>query len=87
MTIVDDDGPANTTVTPPLETPSTTISSLVDSEATSLINLNNFWADSRFANIKGKGLTTVIIDTGIDLNHPIFGTDADNNGIADKIVY
>ncbi|MTJ32622.1 S8 family serine peptidase, partial [Aphanizomenon sp. UHCC 0183] len=87
VTIVDDDAPANSTVTPPLETPSTTISSLVDSQATSLINLNNFWADSRYANIKGKGLTTVIIDTGIDLNHPIFGADADNNGIADKIVY
>jgi len=87
VTIVDDDTPANTTVTPPLESPSTTISSFVDSQATSLINLDNFRADSRFANIKGNGLTTVIIDTGIDLNHPIFGVDADNNGIADKIVY
>ena len=87
VTIVDDDASANTTVTPPLESPSTTISSFVDSQATSLINLDNFWADSRFANIKGNGLTTVIIDTGIDLNHPIFGADADNNGIADKIVY
>ncbi|MFM6834040.1 MAG: S8 family serine peptidase, partial [Dolichospermum sp.] len=87
VTIVDDDAPSSPTVTPPLETPSVTISSLVDSQATSLINLGNFWADSRFANIKGNGLTTVIIDTGIDLNHPVFGADADNNGIADKIVY
>ncbi|MBD2281359.1 CARDB domain-containing protein, partial [Aphanizomenon flos-aquae] len=87
VTIVDDETPSNSTLTPPLETPSTTISSFVDSRATSLINLDNFWADSRFANIKGNGLTTVIIDTGIDLNHPIFGADADNNGIADKIVY
>ncbi len=87
VTIIDDETPSNITVTPPLETPSTTISSLVDSQATSLINLDNFRADSRFANIKGNGLTTVIIDTGIDLNHPIFGADADNNGIADKIVY
>jgi subtilase family serine protease/protocatechuate 3,4-dioxygenase beta subunit len=54
---------------------------------TNLINLNDFWADSRFANIKGQGYATVIIDTGIDLNHPLFGTDANNDGIADKIVY
>jgi Ca2+-binding RTX toxin-like protein len=87
VTIIDDEAPSDITVTPPLETPSATISSVADSKATSLINLNNFWADTRFANIKGNGLTTVIIDTGIDLNHPIFGADADNNGIADKIVY
>ncbi|MFN6247980.1 putative Ig domain-containing protein, partial [Microcystis sp.] len=28
-----------------------------------------------------------IIDTGADLNHPLFGADANNNGIADKIIY
>ncbi|WP_218653149.1 ELWxxDGT repeat protein [Nostoc sp. TCL26-01] len=87
VTIIDDEAPSNVTVTPPLETPSTTITSAGDSQAISLINLNNFWADSRFANIKGNGFTSVIIDTGIDLNHPFFGADADNNGIADKIVY
>jgi uncharacterized repeat protein (TIGR01451 family) len=55
--------------------------------ATSLINLNQLWADARFSNIKGKGYSTVIIDTGADLNSSYFGADADNNGIADKIVY
>jgi hypothetical protein len=54
---------------------------------TSLINLDQFWADSRFSKIKGQGYATVIIDTGADLDHPFFGADADNNGIADKIVY
>nr|WP_242055142.1 putative Ig domain-containing protein [Nostoc flagelliforme] len=87
VTIIDDEAPSDITVTPPLQSPGTTISSFGDSKATSLINLNNFWTDTRFANIKGNGLTTVIIDTGIDLNHPIFGADADNNGIADRIVY
>ena len=28
-----------------------------------------------------------IIDTGIDVNHPFFGADADSNGIADRILY
>ncbi|MEQ8956767.1 MAG: S8 family serine peptidase, partial [Coleofasciculus sp. C2-GNP5-27] len=55
--------------------------------ATNLINLDDFWADARFTDIKGTGFTSVIIDTGIDLNHPLFGADDDNNGIADKILY
>ncbi|MCA9096413.1 MAG: S8 family serine peptidase, partial [Planctomycetaceae bacterium] len=29
----------------------------------------------------------VIIDTGIDLNHPFFGPDLDNNGVSDRIVF
>ncbi|MCM0590374.1 MAG: Calx-beta domain-containing protein [Gloeotrichia echinulata DEX184] len=81
VTIIDDEVPS---VTPTLETPSTT---LADTKATSLINLDDFNADTRFTNIKGQGYASVIIDTGADLNHPIFGADADNNGIADKIVY
>ncbi|PAX51879.1 putative Ig domain-containing protein [Brunnivagina elsteri] len=55
--------------------------------ATNLINLDDFQADTRFANIKGQGYTTVIIDTGIDLDHPFFGADNNNDGIADKIIY
>jgi Ca2+-binding RTX toxin-like protein len=87
VTIIDDEAPVDVGVTPPLESPITTLSSAGDSTATSLISLDDFWADSRFANIKGNGFTSVIIDTGIDFNHPIFGADADSNGIADKIVY
>jgi Ca2+-binding RTX toxin-like protein len=74
-----------------LVTPSSSImgqtSNQTIANAASLINLDDFWADSRFANIKGNGLTTVIIDTGIDLNHPFFGADNNNDGIADKILY
>ena len=32
-------------------------------------------------------MTAVIIDTGIDVDHPFFGPDADHNGVADRIVY
>jgi subtilisin-like proprotein convertase family protein len=52
-----------------------------------LINLDAFRADPRFVGIDGHGFSSVIIDTGIDLNHPFFGPDADSNGIADRIVY
>jgi subtilisin family serine protease len=60
---------------------------LQNTNATNLINLDDFWSDSRFSNIKGQGQSIVIIDTGADLNHTLFGADANNNGIADKIIY
>ena len=50
-------------------------------------NIAAFHADPRFANINGQGEAVVIIDTGIDLNHPYFGPDTNGDGIADRIVY
>ena len=50
-------------------------------------NIAAFHADSRFASINGQGYSVVIIDTGIDLNHPYFGADSNNDGVADRIVY
>jgi Ca2+-binding RTX toxin-like protein/protocatechuate 3,4-dioxygenase beta subunit len=67
--------------------PITTSDTYTATAATNLIALDRLWADSRFSNIKGKGYSTVIIDTGADLNSPYFGADANNDGIADKIVY
>ena len=58
-----------------------------NTSATHLINLDAFQSDPRFANIKGQGYSTVIIDTGINLDNPLFGADSDRNGIADKIIY
>lgn len=55
--------------------------------ASRLVNYNNFRADRRFSGINGKGFSVVVIDTGIDRNHPFFGADKDNNGVADRIVY
>jgi serine protease AprX len=55
--------------------------------ASSLINFKSFRNDKRFANIKGQNFATVILDTGIDRNHPFFGADRDKNGISDRIVY
>jgi len=52
-----------------------------------LINVDDFRADTRFAGIDGSGLAAVIIDTGIDLDHPFFGPDTDSDGVADRIVY
>lgn len=52
----------------------------------SAINLDDFRSDGRFSDIDGSGYTVAILDTGIDLNHPAFGPDSDQNGIADRIV-
>jgi subtilisin family serine protease len=52
---------------------------------TTLIRLDKFRADPRFAGIDGSNQTVVVIDTGIDLDHPFFGTD-NGNGIASRIV-
>ena len=54
---------------------------------TTLIRLDQFRADPRFAGIDGRGLSVVVLDTGIDLDHGYFGPDADANGTADRIVY
>jgi Ca2+-binding RTX toxin-like protein len=62
--------------------------SAIDTDiSSSLINMDDFRAAPNFAGIDGSGFSVVIIDTGIDLNHPFFGPDIDGNGIADRIVY
>ncbi|MBE9216279.1 carboxypeptidase regulatory-like domain-containing protein, partial [Plectonema cf. radiosum LEGE 06105] len=68
-------------------TPITTTDTALTTTASSLINLDDFRNDSRFTNIDGSGFASVVIDTGIDLNHPFFGADSDGDGIADRIVY
>jgi len=51
-------------------------------ESGDLIRLDDFQADERFTDIDGTGYAAVIIDTGIDLDHPFFGPDEDEDGIA-----
>lgn len=54
-------------------------------ERDQLIKINEFRLQN--PQINGSGLSTVIIGTGIDLNHPMFGADNNKDGIADRIVY
>ncbi|MCU0870437.1 MAG: S8 family serine peptidase, partial [Burkholderiales bacterium] len=37
--------------------------------------------------LDGRGVRTVVIDTGIDRDHAYFGPDADGDGTADRIVF
>lgn len=52
-----------------------------------LTNMAVFRSAPRFQEFDGRGMTAVIIDTGIDVDHPFFGPDADHNGVADRIVF
>jgi ELWxxDGT repeat protein len=65
---------------------STTVAGISATSAT-LTNFQSFQADPNFANIKGQGSSTVIIDTGADLDSSFFGGDTDGNGVADRIIY
>lgn len=56
-------------------------------ESSSLIRLDEFRADGRFSSIDGKNSAVVIMDTGIDLDHPFFGPDQNSDNISDRIVY
>ncbi len=53
----------------------------------SLVRVDQMRADVRFNFLNGSGLSVVVIDTGIDLNHGFFGGDANRDGISDRIVY
>ena len=50
-----------------------------------LINHDLFLSDSRYVGVDGTGFAAVILDTGIDLNHPFFGPST--GGVADRIVF
>jgi|CXWL01.1.fsa_nt_gi hypothetical protein len=52
-----------------------------------LTNLASFRLNPEFQEFAGRGMTAVVIDTGIDVDHPFFGPDADRNGVADRIVF
>ncbi|MDA9122749.1 S8 family serine peptidase, partial [Paracoccaceae bacterium] len=43
--------------------------------------------DDEYKSLTGAGQTVVVIDSGIDLDHSHFGTDVDNNGVADRIIF
>jgi len=60
---------------------------IISSNTTKTAGLDDFLADSRFANITGKGQTVAVLDSSFDLLHPVFGADADRNGMADRILY
>jgi len=56
-------------------------------QSTPLINLDDFRSAPEYSGLNGQGFSIVILDTGIDVNHPFFGPDLDSNGVADRIVY
>ena len=78
---------SDTTAAPTSSALVTTLGCLMAQADTSLLRLDQFRADPRFNGIDGRGVSVVIIDTGIDLNHSFFGPDTNHDGVADRIVY
>jgi hypothetical protein len=56
-------------------------------QARSIVGVDKFSADPRFASIQGQSWTVAVIDTGINPQHSFFGLDLDRNGVADRIIY
>lgn len=49
--------------------------SIRDIGARANIRLDDFVADSQYAGVRGTGYSVAIIDHGIEMNHPYFGSD------------
>lgn len=60
---------------------------LLTADSSSLIGLDRFRSDPRLAGIDGSGFSAVILDTGIDVDHPFFGPDNNGDGVSDRIVF
>ncbi len=52
-----------------------------------LVGLDELRSDPRLPGVDGDGYAVVVIDTGIDLDHPAFGPDANGDGVSDRIVH
>jgi hypothetical protein len=56
-------------------------------QANDVVNSDKLLADPSTSGFRGLGQAVVVIDTGIDVDHPFFGPDLNSDGIADRIVY
>ncbi|WP_270934322.1 CARDB domain-containing protein [Falsiroseomonas oryzae] len=63
------------------------LAALSTAQSRDLTGLTAALQDARFEGLSGAGVRTVLIDTGIDLNHAFWGPDSDGNGVADRIVH
>ena len=43
--------------------------------------------DTLYENLDGSAQTVVVIDSGIDTNHPFFGGDTNSDGVSDRIIF
>ena len=57
------------------------------SDALDTIGVSEVRMLPEYSDLDGSGVTTVLIDTGIDLDHAFFGPDTNGDGIDDRIIY
>ncbi|RDE49091.1 MAG: tandem-95 repeat protein, partial [Candidatus Accumulibacter meliphilus] len=60
---------------------------LAINSALDTVGISDLRALPEYADLDGRGVTTVLIDTGIDLNHSFFGPDRNGDRIDDRIVF
>ncbi len=65
----------------------TDFSSVTNKSAGTLIGLDKLGADPKFSFATGAGFSTVVLDTGIDVDHPFFGPDKNKDKVDDRILY
>lgn len=74
-------------------TGSESVNYLFTQESIPLVRVDDFRSGNtdlasrpEFQGIDGRGFSIVVIDSGVDLDHPFFGPDADGDGISDRII-
>ncbi|MEE4376978.1 MAG: S8 family serine peptidase, partial [Candidatus Competibacteraceae bacterium] len=69
--------------------PGTPAGTAVDADGCPLLDftVEALRADPRFSHLDGAGYTIVVLDSGIDLDNPAFGADANGDGVADRILF
>ncbi|MEO1681300.1 MAG: S8 family serine peptidase [Pseudomonadota bacterium] len=85
--VSDDDPDDDSKVDVPEPDPSRLRIGAASIEQQDLVGVDELRNDPEFSAYDGTGYTVVVMDTGIDLDHPAFGPDADGDGVSDRIVY
>jgi hypothetical protein len=67
--------------------PQTSLSTQPAQNPLAQIRVDAFRKTPQYRSIDGTGRAIVVIDTGLDVNHQLFGPDANRDGISDRITY
>lgn len=65
---------------------SSLVADAFDAQSFPVVRSPQYVGNSGFSGFNGSGVSVVVIDTGADLDNPLFGPDVDANGIGDRII-
>ncbi len=64
----------------------TATAQLFDAQSFPVVRSPNYVGNAGFAGFNGSGVSVVVIDSGADLDNPLFGPDLNIDGVGDRIV-